>query len=112
MRHAGLRQHVAIESAQAAFADQVVQEPSAARAVIHDAHPDSSRVELGGEGVGPPAVGIGGGEVAIVSESPSATTLPTSRGAVTSMPVRKYHDCFVVRPACRRPPCDRPFGEM
>ena len=60
VRDAGLSNDIAIEAAQTAVAPNVVQDPVAAEALVHDSHWPAAAAGLqpAGELAGPPAMGI------------------------------------------------------
>ena len=101
MRHARLRQHVAIEATQAAVAADVVQDAVAAEALVHHAHrAAAARDEPPRKLVGPAAERVVRGDVAHRSASrPAPRCRRCPRGASTSMPLTKYQSS--VMPADR-----------
>ena len=111
---AGLRQHVAVEAAQAAIAPDIVQNAVPAEPLVHHRHRPAALPrheparELRGPAWWPSWVEM----LASVSESPTATTAPVSCGATTSMPQTKYQSSVRRLTGMTSSAAKSPGGEM
>jgi hypothetical protein len=113
MGHAGLRQHVAIEAAQAAVAADVVQDAVAAETLVHDAH----RAPVAGDQpscklIRPAAECVVRGDVRVGQRIAERDNAAGAAGANTSMPPAN-NQSSVIRPTGIIASAEKsPGGEM